>query len=316
MKVISPFFIIQDDLDQQGLITRIEACGRVCYKSEDKIGATSAAPFVRNIINRGHNSVLEMAVFTLRVAFDIDSALRQFLAALPKYFSIDQLGKKEVLITGSVRAFREFGQAHANIKMVKAIMGYLARQNPLLFEDCSPKRGWPQQIGFSVEKMPLSIVDALPVDELGRHRYVGVKFIVNRAVTHEIVRHRPCSFLQESQRYCRYSEDKFGNEVTFIKPVFFAEESEEYRVWEEAMQDAERQYLKLLESSTPQAARTVLPNSCKTELIVYTNLQEWRHIFRLRTSPAAEPSMREIMIPLLAVFKQRFPSIFEGISAE
>jgi len=82
------------------------------------------------------------------------------------------------------------------------------------------------------------------------------------------------------------------------------------------MQDAERRYLKLLESSTPQAARTVLPNSCKTELIVYTNLQEWHHIFRLRTSPGAEPSMREIMIPLLGVFKQRFPSIFEGISAE
>ncbi len=162
-----------------------------------------------------------------------------------------------------------------------------------------------------MEKLPLAEVDRLSADLLAKHRHIAVKFIVNRAITHEIVRHRPCSYLQESQRYCRYSEDKYGSEVTFIKPMFFAEDSEEYRLWEKAMVDTEKIYLKLLETSSPQAARTVLPNSCKTELITYCNLLEWLHIFRLRTSKAAEPSMREIMNPLLERFRAMFPSVFQ-----
>jgi thymidylate synthase (FAD) len=164
--------------------------------------------------------------------------------------------------------------------------------------------------GITVTKMDLDEVDKLPTRLMERHRHIAVKFIVNRAVTHEIVRHRPCSFLQESQRYCRYSDDKFGSEVTFIKPMFFAEGSREYAIWQQAMVDTERMYLELLETSTPQAARTVLPNSCKTELIVYANLTEWKHIFKLRTTKAAEPSMREVMIPLQEDFRQRFADVF------
>jgi thymidylate synthase (FAD) len=140
--------------------------------------------------------------------------------------------------------------------------------------------------------------------------------VVNRAITHEIVRHRPVSYLQESQRYCRYSQDKFGNEVTFIKPMFFQDGSAEYGLWEKAMQDTEKIYLNLLESSSPQAARTVLPNSCKTELITFANLLEWLHIFKLRTSKGAEPSMREVMIPLLHKFQEKYPNIFSGIQAD
>ena len=91
--------------------------------------------------------------------------------------------------------------------------------------------------------------------------------------------------------------------------MFFKKESEEYRLWKEAMELTEAKYLKLLASSTPQAARTVLPNSCKTEIIVYCNLQEWQHIFALRTVQSAEPSMREIMIPLQQKMKLSFPVI-------
>ena len=91
--------------------------------------------------------------------------------------------------------------------------------------------------------------------------------------------------------------------------MFFKEDSEEYRLWAQAMEETEKIYLKLLETSTPQAARTVLPNSCKTEIVVYCNLEEWKHIFRLRTTPAAEPSMREIMIPLAVELKKRYPAM-------
>jgi len=254
--------------------------------------------------------VTEMAVLTLRVVYDNESIASKFFNLLPKFLLIDRVAKNELLITGSVRAFRELYQANPTVKMVKAITELLARRHPLFYEDLVPERGLMEQEGVKVEKVPLAEVDELSADLFARHRHIAVKFFVNRAITHEIVRHRPVSYLQESQRYCRYSQDKFDNQVTFIKPMFFKEGSEEYQLWEDAMLETEKIYLKLLETSTPQAARTVLPNSCKTELIAYTNLLEWLHIFKLRTAKGAEPSMREIMNPLLLKFQEMFPSVF------
>ena len=313
MKVIAPYSEILGDLDRQSLAVRIEACGRICYKSEDKITPESAEPFIRNIIKHGHNSVTEMAVLTLRILYDSENIAGQLYHLVPKFLHIDKLEKKELLITGSVRAFRELYQANPSVKMVKAIAEFLWRRHPLFYEDLLPTRGLMRQEGVQVEKVPLETVDALPADLLAKHRHVAVLFVVNRAITHEIVRHRPVSYLQESQRYCRYSQDKFGNEVTFIKPMFFKEGSAEYKLWEQAMADTEKIYIKLLENSSPQAARTVLPNSCKTELITFANLLEWLHIFKLRTSKGAEPSMREVMIPLLHKFQEKYPTIFSGI---
>ncbi|MEW6428538.1 MAG: FAD-dependent thymidylate synthase [Thermodesulfobacteriota bacterium] len=310
MRVIPPSFEILEDLDRQSLALRIEVCGRVCYKSEEKISEDSAGPFIRNIIKRRHNSVMEMGVLTLSVGYATESVYYQLLETCPKYLFIDKLDKKLLVITGSVRAFRELYQAHPTVKMVKAIASFLGGRHPEFFFDCEPKRGWLPQEGVAVEKLSLAQVEELPAGIYARHRHIAVKFYVNRAITHEIVRHRPCSYLQESQRYCRYSEEKFGSEVTFIKPMFFSEGSEEYRLWEHAMRETEQLYLKLLETTSPQAARTVLPNSCKTELIAYCNLLEWLHIFRLRTSKAAEPSMREIMLPLLDRFRELFPRVF------
>jgi thymidylate synthase (FAD) len=256
-----------------------------------------------------------MAVLTLKILYDTESIARQFFNLLPKFLIVDKVDKKELLVTGSIRAFRELYQSNHTVKMVKAIAEYLSRRHPLFYEDLLPKRGLLKQEGVQVEKVPLETVDSFSADLLARHRHVAVLFVVNRAVTHEIVRHRPVSYLQESQRYCRYSQDKFGNEVTFVKPMFFQENSEEYSLWEKAMQDTEKIYLKLLETSSPQAARTVLPNSCKTEIITFANLLEWLHIFKLRTSKGAEPSMREVMIPLLHKFQKKYPTIFSGVKA-
>jgi thymidylate synthase (FAD) len=310
MKVIAPSFEILDELDRQSLAVRIEVCGRLCYKSEDKITPESAVPFIRTIIKHGHNSVTEMGVLTLRVFFDSEVLANKFYQVIPRFLHVDRIEKNEMLITGSVRSFRELYMNNPGVKIIKAITAYLSSENPLFFEDLQPKHGWVPQDGVSVAKVPLAEVDALPTDLLAKHRYMAVKFIVNRAVTHEIVRHRPCSYLQESQRYCRYSQDKFGNEVTFIKPMFFKEGSNEYQLWEKAVLDTEKIYLQLLETSSPQAARTVLPNSCKTELITYANLLEWLHIFKLRVTPAAEPSMREVMIPLYKRFQEIFPAVY------
>ncbi len=309
MHIVPPSYTILDNLDQQSLAERIEFCGRICYKSEDKIDRDSALPFVTKMAEHGHNSVLEMGVVTLQVQYRDEQHVTELFATQPRYLHIDHMDG-ELLITGSVRAFREMLMFHPDCAMVKAMCAYLNDRHPYFFSTILPKNGLKDDSSISVTKMELKDVDRLPPEQRAKHRHIGVKFIVNRAITHEIVRHRPCSFLQESQRYCRYSDDKFGSEVTFIQPMFFEKDGPEYAIWHKAMLDTEQMYLQLLETSTPQAARTVLPNSCKTELIVYTNLAEWRHIFKLRTTKAAEPSMREVMIPLYEEFKLRFADIF------
>lgn len=308
MKIINPYYEIQDDLDQASLVIRLEACGRICYKSEELITKDSAMPFVKKVASHGHNSVLEMAVATLKIQCS-NQDVEEFLGCQPKYFSIDRIDGG-LLITASIRGFREIYMRCPDNSVVQESVGFLGGRHPYLFEGVwSPQDNGASGGGIEVGKMVLAEVDKLEDALLLRHRYVGVKFVVNRAVTHEIVRHRPCSFLQESQRYCRYSQDKFDNQVTFIKPMFYEENSEEFALWQKAMEETEAIYLKLLESSTPQAARTVLPNSCKTEIIVYCTLEEWQHIFKLRTHKTAEPSMREIMIPLSQELTARYPAI-------
>jgi len=306
MLIVDPSFEIQEDLDLQPIAVRLESCGRICYKSEDLITEESAIPFVKKIAAHGHNSVLEMAVATYQLSCGLEE-VQAFHACQPKYFICDTI-EDGLLVTGSIRAFREIYSQHADNPVVSMLVRDLAARYPFLFEGVYlPEQALAASEAVQVSKLNLEQVEDLPADLLVRHRFVGVKFVVNRAVTHELVRHRPCSFLQESQRYCRYSQDKFGNQVTFIRPVFFGEETNEFVTWKQAMEETEKLYLRLLETSTPQAARTVLPNSCKTEIITYCNLSEWKHIFSLRTSPAAEPSMREIMIPLEREMKKKFP---------
>jgi thymidylate synthase (FAD) len=149
------------------------------------------------------------------------------------------------------------------------------------------------------------------------HEKVSVRIICDRGVSHEIVRHRIASYSQESTRYCNYSNEKFGKELTLIKPYFWDEEPEKYAVWEFAMKCIEDNYNKLIEmGASPQEARSILPNSLKTEIIVSMNLRSWRHFFKLRTSSNAHPQMREVAIPLLHDMQKLIPIIFDDITAD
>lgn len=146
------------------------------------------------------------------------------------------------------------------------------------------------------------------------HFNVTVRVICDRGVTHEIVRHRLASYTQESTRYCNYSKGKFGNELTIIKPCFWDEDDEKYRIWKETIETIEASYIKLVElGASPQEARSILPNSLKTEIVMTMNLREWHHFFKLRTSDAAHPQMREIAIPLLKEFQNKIPIIFNDL---
>lgn len=149
------------------------------------------------------------------------------------------------------------------------------------------------------------------------HCSFTVKFIVDRGVSHEIVRHRVASYCQESTRYCNYSKDKFGNEITVIKPCFWDEGTNFYVDWKSAMRMAEAHYFELLaQGATPQEARAVLPNSLKTEVVMTADIREWRHFFKLRTSLAAHPQMREVAIPLLKECQEKIPVLFDDIEVE
>ena len=206
MKEIRPSFEIMDDINGAKILQKLERCGRVCYKSEDKITEGSAEKFIGMILKSGHESVLE-------------------------------------------------------------------------------------------------------------HEKLTVKFVCDRGVTHEIVRHRIASYSQESTRYCNYSKDKFGNELTFIRPCFWADDSEEYAVWKQAMEEIEKSYVKLISlGAKPEEARSILPNSLKTEIVCTMNLREWRHFFRLRTAERAHPQIREISVALLDELKKRIPVSFDDIN--
>jgi thymidylate synthase (FAD) len=162
------------------------------------------------------------------------------------------------------------------------------------------------------------------------HNSITVKFTCDRGVSHELVRHRLASFGQESTRYCNYSKDKFGNELTFIKPCWLEETSEElinhlidldsdiktlgsYN-WVLSMRECENRYFTLLNFGwSPQEARSVLPNSLKTEIVMTMNIREWRHFFGLRCDTPAHPQMRELTIPLLKEMSELIPIVFDDL---
>lgn len=170
------------------------------------------------------------------------------------------------------------------------------------------------QAGPESARKLLGRIIRLGHDSVLEHIAVTVRIICDRGVTHELVRHRLCSFSQESTRYANYAHDKFGNEITVIRPFFWQEDEQRYAIWLGAMQACEDAYLRLVQAgASAQEARSVLPNSLKTEIVITANIREWRHIFKLRCDKAAHPQMRQIMQPLLVAFQERVPLLFDDI---
>ncbi len=205
MKIVDASYEILTDIDEMDVLRHIERIGRVCYKSEDRITDDSCVAFVKMLIDRGHEAMIE-------------------------------------------------------------------------------------------------------------HYSFSVKFICDRGVSHEIVRHRLASFAQESTRYCNYAKNGYSSDIVFIRPLFYPDGCEMFLRWERACKESEKQYILMIQQgATPQEARSVLPNSLKTEIVMTANLREWRHFLRLRTSKHAHPQMRELAVPLLEELKQRIPVVFDDI---
>ncbi len=146
------------------------------------------------------------------------------------------------------------------------------------------------------------------------HEKITLMFVVDRGITHEIVRHRIAAYSQESTRYCNYSQDKYGREITVIEPYFFLNDPDSYKLWLNSCQTAENTYMAMLDAGrSAQEARSVLPTCLKTEIVVTYNMREWRHFFRLRCDAAAHPQMRQAAIPLLLLFQEKFPDLYDDI---
>ena len=291
MNIIKPSFEI---ITEQDPLKKIELCGRVCYKSEDKITADSAKKFVKSLIERGHESVLEHVDYIVminRVAYDyynkVVLQLKEY-GINPMLRTTADDSTNRYIISGNVRMWRDFMR---DMKMIIAPPSFLQLFcNNILFDDVNTTKEHLKS-GKFINKSEL-----LKGIETDVHRTETVRFIVDRGVSHEIVRHRMASFSQESTRYCNY-----GGEVTFIAPPFACYE------WVKAMEYAEKTYSTMIEKGMkPQQARSVLPNSTKTELIMTTNIQNWKHFFELRTAEAAHPQMREVTIPLFEEMKRRW----------
>lgn len=275
-------------------LKKIEKCGRVCYKSEDKITEDSAEKFVANIIKRGHEAVLEHASFIFQVSYNVYEDIREKVMFVENRYPVKMYlrftDSDGYVVSGNVRAWRDF----FCFAGVPPYMNDFVEANPILFPEF--KSDFPFNLkGGKWSIRQISSNEFVSTYQRLVHEDVSVKFICDRGVTHEIVRHRLASFCQESTRYCNYRNGKFGGEITVIKPCFFKDNSTRYLNWFVACESAETAYNAILEDGgTPQEARDVLPNSLKTELIMTAPLMEWCHFFNLRMSPAAHPQMQEV----------------------
>ena len=289
MKVINPSYKIYplQGTSEEKLLKHIEYCGRICCKSRDKITPDSYKEFVERIKKQGHDSVLEMGNIVIKIWKPLPSYFEWFNSSFIT-ISLDPNDIDIAYFSGSPRAFLEVFEKFMPSKSKIAII--LQKKYPFLFGETTKDY---KVVSPIINCLTNEQIKVLPWETKKLHCKIAVEFKVNRAVSHELVRHRISSYMQESQRYCRYKDD-----VVFIRPLL-EYGSHAYFVWEEVMQLCENNYRKLLKTESPQIARSVLPNSTCTHIICYTNIKQWKHILEQRCSSKCDPNMYTLMRKLL-----------------
>lgn len=312
MKIIAPSVeIMRTGLEKEFISPEkhIEKVGRTCYKSEDKITDESAAKFVGGLVKHGHEAMIEhySPIFKTEVLWyeemledwdmllhngniPVKTNLRPFLRFTDT--QDEETGEMRCIVSGNMRAWRDFVRACVEgYGFIPQYLHGIVRCYSVFFSEFNEYV--PARI-MNDKLIPISVSE-LTAAERKVHQDVTVKFTCDRGVSHEIVRHRVASFAQESTRYCNYALDKFGNEITVIRPSWCKEGESIYDVWRDGCIQAEGTYFTMLsEDATPQEARSVLPNSLKTEVIVTMNLNGWEHFFQLRCARDAHPDIQEV----------------------
>lgn len=306
----------------------IERVGRTCYKSEDKIEDGTADKFVERLAASGHYAMLEFGYIYLKASKRLLKAIRGFI--YPKYnedilLTTSRQNYFHIVnnyITGSFRAFLDmFAEMSIPCDEVDALYELLAalcEKYPNVFTwkelPCQTKKsdyldsGYYEPVALIfdnrddyIEDVKQNCIKVVSDTVFYNTLPHSVLFTVDRGITHELVRHRPCSFAMESTRYCSYDKGKFGSEITVVKPCFLEESTSDPKwvAWKSAMCACEAMYMTMLkEGSTAQEARSVLPNSLKADLWMCAVEREWQHILNLRLAGKTgkpHPQMVEVM---------------------
>jgi thymidylate synthase (FAD) len=302
MKLIESSVQIIEEKDPYKMI---ELAGRTCYKSEDKITENSAKEFVDRMIKLGHGAMLEHGTIYLNVPEQtytetLEDEFGKFNN--PNNGLVDRYRKNKYSKVNSVAADEELRKKYPKVRPFKLTHHYITTNLRVIIEN-----GWEKDLEWQCE----------PTEH--HEKRITAKFICDRGVSHEFVRHRVFSFAQESQRYCNYNKDKFNNELTFIKPTWLNIPTGDYTYWDGdwcdidnmkiqlpsdngvadnflwCLNNARMQYRLLINKGLkPQEARAVLPNATKTELVMTGFESDWEHFFGLRCSGAAHPDARKL----------------------
>lgn len=356
MKFMEPSFsrfTIPDASDKMAVLKHLELIGRVCYKSEERITDESCISFLSNIKKRKHWAMLEHYVFVMRVPDDVFNSLMECMFVyndIPefnhriKYINMtsyqDKQGEYVNLVSGSATAFNYLWEVFpvGDISNgITTICRFLESEYPeLMMNPCTDSGATSVDINDDISFLSRQEIESLPINERTIHDTMSVRFITNRGVTHEIVRHRPVSYAQESTRYCNYG----NNGCMFIIPHWVIEHDYQLLLnhvtddniniimgsnnplglnpntlkWLAGVKQDEETYLDLLAAGlTPQDARGNLNNDLKTEIVMTANLFEWRHFFNMRADKPAHPAMKQIAYPLLHAVYKDIPDIFDEL---
>ena len=302
MKLIESSVQIIEEKDPYKMI---ELAGRTCYKSEDKITENSAKEFVDRMIKLGHGAMLEHGTIYLNIPEQtytetLEDEFGKFNN--PNNGIVDRYRKNKYSKVNSVAANEELRKKYPKVRPFKLTHHYITTNLRVIVEN-----GWEEDLKWQCD----------PTEH--HEKRITAKFICDRGVSHEFVRHRVFSFAQESQRYCNYNKDKFNNELTFIKPTWLDIPTGDYTYWDGdwcdidnmkiqlpsdngiadnflwCLNNAGMQYRLLINKGLkPQETRAILPNATKTELVMTGFESDWEHFFELRCSGAAHPDAKKL----------------------
>lgn len=291
MRIVESGF---EEIISSSLYKKIESAGRTCYKSENLITETSALEFAKRIISYNHGSVLEHAYLVFEVDNkDLFEKIKNEHISFVKTSSFDKY-----LISSNFRALYNLYLNKDKYDCLNGIFSLMASlyNEVINFETNEDEKHFKL---LSREE----VMNLLPIEK-DLHLSITIRFVCDRGVSHELVRHRLASFAQESTRYCNYSKDKFSHELTFVETYGLNEEQK--AIWKDAMINAEKAYFALIDNGAkPEQARSVLPNSLKTEIVTTATIDEWKVIFNLRCAPQAHPDIRFLMQKVEKYFKEK-----------
>lgn len=335
MKIVNQSYELQEipnGDNELEILKFIEKIGRTCYKSEDKITDDSAVKFVNMIKKNKHWAMMEHFIFVLEVPeflfnclHNISNYMIQNQKSIEKInyirssYYYDDYMKPHYIISGSSTSFNYLWEAVSDWYVHSSDIHQAVTYICLFLYDNYPNMiQVPGGINPDQEERLMKRLRIITRDELATldvntrllHTQITTKFVTNRKVTHEIVRHRPASFAQESTRYCNYSNGKHGSEITFIDQIYHPEGSVPYNIWKKAMENAEKFYMEMIEAGCKaQEAALVLPNSTKADIFMTCRANEMNHFFKMRADRAADPMMQDLAYPLKAECTRLYPDL-------